>query len=163
MNKKIITLFACTALMLTISCKKNEPIAPPPPPPPPVTEQAVPTPEVQSTIPATPDSSVKQTQIAFAKEVHDFGTIQQGDKVHHFFTFTNTGENDLIITRALGSCGCTVPEFPKEPIAPGKTGKMKVTFNSTGKSGQVEKTVTVYANVPDGVKVIKIKANIKVN
>lgn len=158
MNNKVITLLASTALLLTVSCKKNEPIAPPPPPPPPVTE--APAPEITNT--PAPDPNVKTTQIEFTQEVYDFGTITQGDKVQHFFTFKNTGENDLIITRALGSCGCTVPEFPKEPIAPGKTGKMKVTFNSAGKSGQVQKTVTVYANVPDGVKVIKIKANILV-
>ena len=162
MNRKVISVFAITALLLTVSCKKNEPIGPPPPPALPVTEKTATTPEMQLNEPATPASSLKPTDMAFSEEVYDFGTINQGDKVNHFFTFKNTGANDLIITRALGSCGCTVPEFPKEAIAPGKTEKMKVTFNSTGKSGKVEKSVTVYANVPDGVKVVKIKANILV-
>lgn len=160
MNKKIVSLLAVTALLLTVSCKKSEPTAPP----------ALPSAEAAASVPESPlaeapkpDSNVKETEMVFSEEVHNFGTINQGDKVNYFFTFKNTGENDLIITRALGSCGCTVPEFPKEPIAPGKTAKMKVTFNSAGKSGNVEKTVTVYANVPDGVKVVKIKANIKVS
>ena len=161
MNKKLVSLCAVAALVLSVSCKKQEPIAPPPPPPPPVTTEA-PKPEIQLNTPPTPESSEKQTDMSFYEEVHDFGTINQGDKVNYFFTFKNSGANDLIIKRALGSCGCTVPEFPKEPIAPGKEAKMKVTFNSTGKSGKVEKSVSVYANVPGGIKVVKIKANILV-
>ncbi len=100
--------------------------------------------------------------MVFTEEEFDFGTINKGDKVNHFFTFENKGENDLIIVRANGSCGCTVPEFPKEPIPPGKTGRIKVTFNSAGKKGPQHKTVSVYANVPKGGVVIGVKANIKV-
>lgn len=102
----------------------------------------------------------KHTEITFNKTRHDFGTINQGDKVSYVFTFTNTGENDLLINRANGSCGCTVPEFPKEPIPPGKTGSMKVSFNSAGKTGPQHKTVTVFANVPNGTVVLDIEANI---
>ncbi len=109
-----------------------------------------------------PASNTKLTEMVFTQEEFDFGTIKQGDKVNHIFTFKNTGKNDLIILKAMGSCGCTVPEFPKEPIAPGKTGVMKVSFNSTGKKGKQQKTVSVYANVPTGGKVVTIKANILV-
>jgi len=104
----------------------------------------------------------KQTEITFNEKVYNFGTIQQGDKVSHFFTFKNTGKYNLIISRAIGSCGCTIPEYPKTPILPGKSGKMKVSFNSKGKSGKQTKTVSVYANVPKGGVTITIKANIKV-
>ena len=65
-------------------------------------------------------SNAKPTKMVFTEEEYDFGTIKQGKKVMHVFTFKNTGKNDLIISRAIGSCGCTVPEFPKEPILPGK-------------------------------------------
>ena len=77
-------------------------------------------------------SNGKFPVIKFNKDVHDFGDITDGDKVDYTFTFTNTGEADLIISNAAGSCGCTVPEFPKEPIKPGKKGKMKVLNNRTG-------------------------------
>jgi len=104
----------------------------------------------------------KQTEITFNEKVYNFGTIQQGDKVSHFFTFKNTGKYNLIISRAIGSCGCTIPEYPTTPILPGKSAKMKVSFNSKGKSGKQTKTVSVYANVPKGGVAITIKANIKV-
>jgi Protein of unknown function (DUF1573) len=109
-----------------------------------------------------PAPNAKQTEMVFTEEEFDFGTIKQGDKVNHIFTFKNTGKNDLIILKAMGSCGCTVPEFPKEPIAPGKTGVMKVSFNSKGKTGNQHKTISVYANVPKGGVTIAIKAKIKV-
>ena len=105
-------------------------------------------------------SNAKPTKMVFTEEEYDFGTIKQGKKVMHVFTFKNTGKNDLIISRAIGSCGCTVPEFPKEPILPGKLASIKVFFNSTGKKGDQHKTVSVYANVPNGGVVITIKAKI---
>lgn len=102
-----------------------------------------------------------QTEMTFTEKEHDFGTINQGDKPMHIFKFTNTGTKDLVITNAVGSCGCTVPEYPKEPVGPGKTGTMKVSFNSTGKTGNQAKTVTISANVPNGATVLTIKANVK--
>lgn len=86
------------------------------------------------------------TQITFEKDLHDFGEIIQGEKVSTEFKFTNTGKNDLLISDAYGSCGCTVPEWPKEPIAPGQSGVIKVQFNSANRSGLFNKTVTVVAN-----------------
>jgi hypothetical protein len=98
---------------------------------------------------------------AFNNEKHDFGTIQQGDKPETEFEFTNTGKSPLIITQARGSCGCTVPEWPNEPIAPGETGKIKVIFDSTGKSGRQSKTVTLTANTVPNTKVLTITADIE--
>jgi hypothetical protein len=86
------------------------------------------------------------TRVAFAETEFAFDTINQGDKVEHVFAFTNTGDKDLIIANAFGSCGCTVPEYPKEPIAPGKSGEVKVTFNSAGKEGSQKKTITMVMN-----------------
>jgi Protein of unknown function (DUF1573) len=130
----------------------------------PVEQPTTPTTSPETTTTATanmPASSAKTTEMVFNKKEHDFGTITQGDKVNYTYTFKNTGTNDLIIASATGSCGCTVPEYPKEPIKPGKSGKMKVSFDSTGKTGQQSKTVTVRANTPTGVETLTIKANIK--
>ena len=104
----------------------------------------------------------KYPTITFEHEEHDFGTIQQGDKVVYDFKFKNTGEADLTITSARGSCGCTVPEYPKTPIKVGKTGKIKVSFDSTGKHGETSKTVTLLCNTKEGNKILTIKANIEV-
>jgi hypothetical protein len=79
-------------------------------------------------------------------ETYDFGTVKEGPDVEHIFKFKNTGKEPLIITNASASCGCTVPEFPKEPILPGKVGQLKVTFHTTGKSGPQQKTVFIQSN-----------------
>ena len=157
MQNKIISALLVTAAIFMTSCKKQEENTP--------TAANPGTTLLQPKVKITPSdlpqiSTGKQTSIAFTEEEFDFGTIKQGDKVNHFFSFKNTGKNDLIISRAVGSCGCTVPEFPKEPIAPGKTGVMKVSFNSKGKSGKQQKTVSVYANIPKGGVVLTIKAKI---
>ena len=73
--------------------------------------------------------------IAFEEKLHDFGTIKDGDVVEHIFTFVNDGEAPLIISDAKATCGCTVPEWPRQPIAVGETGEIKVRFNSKNKPG----------------------------
>lgn len=98
--------------------------------------------------------------IRFENEEHDFGRITQGEKVSYAFKFKNVGDGNLIITSAAGSCGCTVPEWPKEPIAPGKEGKINVIFNSEGKSGIQEKTITIVTNCEPATKIVKIKTEI---
>ncbi|MFY8008558.1 MAG: DUF1573 domain-containing protein [Flavobacterium sp.] len=115
---------------------------------------------------ATPTAQVptdgKYPAMTFQKEEHDFGTIKQGDKVSTDFQFKNTGEADLIITSARGSCGCTVPDYPKTPIKPGETGNIKVSFDSKGKQGKTSKTVTILCNTQEGNKILKINVNIEV-
>ncbi|WP_459212360.1 DUF1573 domain-containing protein [Aquimarina rhabdastrellae] len=96
--------------------------------------------------------------MTFAEVEHDFGTINEGDVVEHKFSFTNTGKSPLVIVSAKGSCGCTVPEWPKQPVAPGATGEMLVKFNSNGKPNAQTKTVTIVANTEKGKETIKIKA-----
>jgi len=101
--------------------------------------------------------------MTFSEKEFDFGEIKQGDKVEHTFNFKNTGKSNLIITSAQASCGCTVPEYPKNtPIKPGESGEMKVTFNSTGKSGITMKTITVSCNTKSGNELLKIKTTINV-
>jgi len=99
---------------------------------------------------------------SFEKEVHDFGKIVQGEKVAYSFKFKNTGNADLIITSAKGSCGCTVPEWPTDPIPPGGEGKIDVVFNSEGKSGQQNKKVTIVANTVPNTKVLAINGMVEV-
>lgn len=95
--------------------------------------------------------------IKFEKNSYDFGKIQEGEKVTYNFKFKNTGKSPLIISNATASCGCTIPEFPHEPIAPGASGVIKVVFNSTGKMGMQNKVVTVTSNtVPSATEVYLI-------
>ena len=96
----------------------------------------------------------------FAEITHDFGTIESGTSVNYEFKFKNSGDKDLIISQAKGSCGCTQPEYPKDPIAPGDEGTIKVTFNSTGISGQITKNVTIIANTSPSTKVLTITGEV---
>ena len=82
----------------------------------------------------------------FDEDVYEFGKIKEGQSVAYDFKFTNTGKTPLIIKDAVATCGCTVPESPKEPIAPGASSMIKVVFNSAGKSGLQDKVVTITAN-----------------
>jgi len=100
--------------------------------------------------------------ISFEKKTHDFGDIFQGDKVEETFKFTNTGNEPLIIVDVKVTCGCTTPKgWPKDPIPPGGKGEVTVAFNSAGKMGRVDKTVTVVSNAvnADGA-LIKFTTNI---
>ncbi|WP_276390238.1 DUF1573 domain-containing protein [Eudoraea chungangensis] len=99
----------------------------------------------------------KLPEMSFEKIEHDFGTIIQGTPQETVFTFTNTGNAPLIITSATSSCGCTVPNPPKDPIAPGEDGELLVKFNGTGQN-QVTKTITVMANTQKGKELLRIKA-----
>lgn len=100
--------------------------------------------------------------ITFEEESFDFGDISQGEKVQHVFKFKNTGESDLIISSAVGSCGCTVPSYPKEPVKPGDEGEINVIFDSNGKQGAQHKRVTIVANTNPNKTMIAIMANILV-
>ena len=109
--------------------------------------------KTQASEPAAPTTSM-----VFDSYEHDFGTMDEGDAVTHIFSFTNTGSEPLILDKCKGSCGCTVPQCPKEPIAPGASGKIEVKFNSKGKKNNQTKTVTINANTDPGQTILKIKA-----
>jgi hypothetical protein len=100
-------------------------------------------------------------EFKFKEEEFNFGTIKQGEAVTHEFEFINTGNEPLIITSAAGSCGCTVPIWPKEPIAKGQTSTIKVTFNSAGKMGIQDKTVTINSNAKQNPMVIHLKGTVE--
>ncbi|WP_347374897.1 DUF1573 domain-containing protein [Aequorivita sp. Q41] len=95
--------------------------------------------------------------ITFEENQFDFGTIEQGTNVEHVFKFKNDGEAPLMIVNAKSSCGCTIPEYTKDPIAPGDSGEMLVKFNGSGQN-QVSKTVTLTTNTKAGTETLMIKA-----
>ena len=98
--------------------------------------------------------------IEMAEVSYDFGTINQGESVTHEFKIKNSGAGSLIISSAKGSCGCTVPEWPKNPIQQGEEQVIKVTFNSAGKKGKQRKTVTLVTNAIPNTKVLTIMGEI---
>ena len=113
--------------------------------------------------PLTANKSAKTVvtpKIEMLETSFDFGEMQQGESVTHDFVLKNIGEGNLIISAAKGSCGCTVPEWPKEPIAQGEEATIKVTFNSAGKSGKQNKTVTLVTNAIPNTKVLTINGNV---
>ena len=92
----------------------------------------------------------------------DFGEIDQGDAVEYAFKFKNSGTDPLIITNAKGSCGCTVPEWPREPVAPGATGVINVKYNSKGKKGKQNKRVTLTTNMVPSQQVLIVKGQVNI-
>jgi len=101
-------------------------------------------------------------QLTFDEDRFDFGQINQGDKVTHIFKFTNTGKSPLIITNAKAGCGCTVPKWPKEPVAPGQSSELEVAYDSKGKKGRQTKSVTITSNAVPSTKLIHISTEILV-
>jgi len=98
-------------------------------------------------------------EITFDRIFHDFGTIKEGEIAKTVFSFTNTGENDLYIVDAIGSCGCTVPKYPKNiAIKPGESGEIEVNFDSNGRPSLQQKMVKVSANTLSGGELLRIQA-----
>ncbi|MFC3196955.1 DUF1573 domain-containing protein [Parapedobacter deserti] len=91
---------------------------------------------------------------------HDFGKIKEGEKIEHEFTFTNTGTSPLIISNVHASCGCTTPEYSKNPIAPGEEGMVKVVFNSAGQLGKQHKVITVTSNASSPNTLLHIRGEV---
>jgi len=100
-----------------------------------------------------------QDSIVFEKTTHDYGTIVQGADGNSEFKFTNKGKSPIILSNVHASCGCTVPEWPKEPILPGKTSSIKVTYN-TANLGSFGKTISVSSNAVNSTVVLTIKGNV---
>ncbi len=98
--------------------------------------------------------------IAFEETSIDFGDITQGEKVAHTFKFTNTGSSPLIISNVAVTCGCTATNWPKEPIAPGQSSELKISFNSTGKMGKQNSVVRVYSNASEPIEKVSLISNV---
>lgn len=141
--KKIVLMIVAVAAMATTSCNEKAQAK--------ISEDNL-------TAAAERESIVGEFPVmTFEQKEYDFGTVDEGTVVEHEYTFANTGNAPLIVVNAKGSCGCTVPTWSKEPIAPGKTGTMVVKFNTNGKPNNQTKTVTIKANTESGTESIRIK------
>ncbi|MDB4160875.1 DUF1573 domain-containing protein [Bacteroidia bacterium] len=109
----------------------------------------------------TDNNNTNEPKMSFSQSQWDFGTITEGERVEHTFKFVNDGKSDLVISSATASCGCTIPNWPKEPIAPGEKGEIKVEFNSAGKSDMVNKDITILANTNPVKTILQIKVFVK--
>ncbi len=113
-------------------------------------------PEQTTQAPAGPPTSIK-----FEETEHDFGKVMQESENKKLFKFTNTGKEPLVIQNAVGSCGCTVPTYPKEPIAPGKSANIEVVYKPGQQKGSQQKTVTITANTEPMTSMLFIKADVQ--
>lgn len=104
-------------------------------------------------------TNLKPEDMAFTDATHDFGTVQEGPDATCEFTFKNNGTEPIVIQKAQPSCGCTVPSFSSEPVAPGATGTINVAYHTKGKPTPFTKTISVVSNA--GTKVLTIKGNVE--
>ena len=109
---------------------------------------------------AESEENANGPRILFAQDTKDFGDIVQGDKVNHTFEFENSGNEPLILSNVLTTCGCTATSWPREPIAPGESSKIEVSFNSTGKKGRQNKVVTIVSNAVNAQERVKLIDNV---
>ena len=109
---------------------------------------------------SSPDAGQLGT-IEFEETAYDFGTVKEGAIVDHVFKFKNSGDAPVILSQVSASCGCTTPDYTKEPILPGKEGEIKVSFNSQGQVGQQQKIVTISSNASNKVTTVQIKGTVE--
>lgn len=145
---KMTRLFFILLLLISISCNKTS------------SDNEI-NPDLIN-VPATASGkdSKNQAEITFRTETHDFGEVIEGSKVGYAFKFTNTGTGDLIISNCVPACGCTVTEFPKYPIKPGKSDFIKLVFDSKGRENKFDKNVSVYSNTVPNVRQLYIKGKV---
>ena len=109
--------------------------------------------------PNAPSTSLTLEDMAFTDNVHDFGSIPEGPDANFVFTFKNKGKEPIIVQKAQPSCGCTVPSFSSEPVPPGGTGKIDVSYHTKGRPNAFSKSITVVSNA--GTKVLTIKGTVE--
>lgn len=106
--------------------------------------------------------TVNVGHMQFDHSYHSFGDVVQGQRVSHTYVFKNTGKVPLVINNVLVTCGCTAPEWPKQPIPQGQTGHIRIFFNSAGKQGVQNKNITILANTKSGRETLVFHANVVV-
>ncbi len=168
MKKNLILSFAAAVALMATSCDQNNTTDAE------TTEAAVVTTNTEAAVVENPNVASAEPTVTttaatnsnapvmtFTETEHDFGKIKQGEVVNHTFKFTNTGKEPLVIENASASCGCTVPEWTRQPVAPGQTGEIKVEFNSTGKYGQQAPVVTIRANTDPNIVRVSMKGEVE--
>lgn len=98
--------------------------------------------------------------ITFEKDFHDFGRLRSGERVTYSFKFKNTGKSMLLISSVTSSCGCTISDYPRQPVKPGEGGTVDVSFDSENRHGLQNKTVTVFSNTQPPTTMLSIRANV---
>lgn len=106
------------------------------------------------------DESAKGGEIEFAEPVFDFGQVKEGEIVDQVYTYTNTGTAPIILSQVSASCGCTTPSYTQTPVLPGKSGEVKVSFDSNGQVGKQQKIITIASNADNGVTTIQLKGEV---
>ena len=106
-------------------------------------------------------TTTEKQGLVFTEETHDFGEVPEGPAAEHDFVFVNKGKEPVIITNATSSCGCTVPSWPKEPILPGKSSTIHVSYTTAGKPGAIQKDVFVRTNQQPTPVVLHIRGTVK--
>jgi hypothetical protein len=108
-------------------------------------------------------AQTKGPALVVKEDYFDFGDIKQGAVVEHVFQFTNTGDSTLLLQKVYSTCGCTIPSYPKEGIAPGQSGQITVKFNSEGKMGLNNKIITIMSNAKNIAAEVPQRLSIRVN
>ncbi len=153
--KKAFIAFVCMSFTAAVATAQDiKPGAP------------VPTPAPQSVTPAPPPPAAPKVnpnagKFKFVEETHDFGEVPEGPLAEWDFEFKNVGKEPIIIQEAHGSCGCTVPKWPQEPILPGKKGVIHVAYTSAGRPGPINKDVTINSNAQQSPMVLHIRGTVK--
>jgi len=105
-------------------------------------------------------TNAPQGKFHFKSETHDYGEVPEGPQAEYDFEFKNVGKQPIVISEAHGSCGCTVPQWPHEPIKPGKKGKIHVTYNTAGRPGPIQKDVYITSNAEQSPMVLHIRGTV---
>jgi hypothetical protein len=140
--KKVIIPIVALFLSASVHAQSQQSNTPPPPPPAPTVD---------------PNAG----KFSFKSDTYDFGEVPEGPKAECDFEFKNVGKKPIIISEAHGSCGCTVPEWPKEPILPGKKGKIHIVYNTDHRPGPISKEVTINSNAQQSPMVLHIRGTVK--
>ena len=156
--KKLVRILPLVAVLSLASCKKDQ-----------KADQLITEGQTAAPAPVAPtqEELVKEAQakplttVALSESDFDFGNIKKGEQVEHVYEVTNTGTNPLIISQVKPACGCTVPDYTKDPILPGQKGKITLKFDSTNFDGLVNKQAEVYANVEKAPIMLTFSANIQ--
>jgi hypothetical protein len=161
MKKVFLTLF-CLSMTGIVTVNAQDKKASPTVSPQPAAANAAPAPVPAPAAPvAAPAPDPDAGVFKFKEETHDYGEVPEGPIAECDFTFKNVGKKPIVIQEAHGSCGCTVPKWPSEPIMPGKTGTIHVNYNTQGRQGPIMKDITITSNAKQSPMVLHIRGNVK--